>query len=208
MLAYLRGTVHSKEMTGAAADRLVLEVSGVGFELAVSRRTLLTVGQVGEAVTVHTALAIRENEWTIFGFATPKEREMFGLLQSVSGVGPKLALGLIGALGPDELARAILSADQKMISQAPGVGAKVAQRLILELKSKIQDWSERQGVAGSTTAPSPSATFEEVRSILGGLGYTPTEINLALKQAEDEQLGEDVELIIRQSLKVLGAVGR
>jgi len=208
MLSFLRGTVHSREITGGQAERLVLDVAGVGFEVAVSRRTLLTLPAVGEPAMVHTSLAIRENDWTLFGFSTGEEREMFNLVQSVSGVGPKLALALVGTLGPEELAEGIMAEDYKLISQAPGVGAKLAQRLILELKSKIEDWHSRKGMAQARPAPGKSGCAEEVREILEGLGYTPTEINLALKKADEDQIEQDVELLVRHSLKVLGAAAR
>ena len=209
MLSYLRGTIQLKEMNEGTADKLVVEVAGVGFELSVSHRTLVVLGPVGDEATIHTSLSIRENDWTIFGFASPDEREMFNLVQSVSGVGPKLALGLVGTLGPKALAEAIISDDAKMVSQAPGVGAKMAQRLILELKSKAEQWSSRRGVAATAGSPSRSAAFEEVRSILEGLGYTPTEISIALKRAEEEkEIAGDVEQLVRFSLKVLGAAAR
>lgn len=204
MLAYLHGTIALKEMTTGQADRLVLDVGGVGFELTVSRRTLMLLGLPGDEATVHTALTIRETEWNLFGFATQDERVIFGLLQSVSGIGPKLALALVGTLGPQQLAEAILSGDQKMISQAPGVGAKVAQRIILELKAKIEDWTRQRGLTAETPA-GWSTVSEEVRNILEGLGYTGTEISMALKKAREEKLDEDVESLVRFSLKVLGA---
>ncbi len=204
MLAYLRGTIQSKELTGGALDRVVLEVAGVGFELQVSHRTCLTVGDVGEESTVHTALAIRENDWTIFGFGCSEERELFNLVQSVSGIGPKLALALIGTFPPDDLAQAIIAEDHKAVAQAPGVGPKVAQRLILELKGKIEDWTMKRGLSQAPAASGRGVVIDEVRSILGGLGYTPTEVNTALKQVGVESAGEDVEQLVRQSLKVLG----
>ena len=163
------------------------------------------LGQPGESAVVHTALVIRETEWNIFGFASQDERQMFGLLQSVTGIGPKLALALVGTLGPQQLAESILAEDQKMISQAPGVGSKVAQRIILELKGKVEDW---QGQRGLTAEPAPTgwgAASEEVRSILEGLGYTPTEINQTLKKAQEDQVENDVEILVRYSLKTLGA---
>jgi holliday junction DNA helicase RuvA len=203
MLSYLKGTVVGKESTGGPNDRLVLEVGGIGFDLVVSRRTLLTVGQPGDDVMVHTALSIRENDWTIFGFAHADERQMFNLIQTVTGVGPKLALALIGTFGPQELADAILASDHKLISQAPGVGAKLAQRLILELKSKVENWQEQRGIS-STEGPARSSSQDEVREILNGLGYTPTEVSMALKSAADTGEG-DVESLVRVSLKFLGS---
>ncbi|HEY9717958.1 MAG TPA: Holliday junction branch migration protein RuvA [Trichormus sp.] len=205
MFAFLRGTIFSKEMLAGPADRLVLDVGGIGYELSVSRRTLISLGQPGEEAMVYTSLSIRENEWIVFGFATGEERQIFALLQSVSGIGPKLALGLVATLGPQELAEAILSEDQKLISQAPGVGLKVAQRLILELKSKMEDWLQQRQIAVEPRRGARNQVQEEVRSILEGLGYTATEINIALKKAKDEAVDEEVEQLVRFSLRVLGA---
>ncbi|HEY9714267.1 MAG TPA: Holliday junction branch migration protein RuvA, partial [Chroococcales cyanobacterium] len=122
----------------------------------------------------------------------------------VTGIGPKLAMALVGTLGPNQLAEAILSDDQKMISQAPGVGSKVAQRIILELKGKIEEWTKKRGIA-SAPQISGSTAFEEVRDVLEGLGYTATEINLVLKKAKEEAVEDDVETLVRFSLKLLGA---
>jgi Holliday junction DNA helicase RuvA len=206
MFAFLRGRIYSKEMQTGPADRLVLDVSGVGYELTVSRRTLVSLGQPGEEALVYTSLAIRESEWIIFGFATAEERQIFSLLQSVTGVGPKLALGLVATLGPQDLAEAILHGDQKLISQAPGVGLKVAQRLILELKGKMEEWLQQKQI---TVEPRGKGAWnqvsEEVRAVLEGLGYTASEVNMALKRAKEDSVDEDVEQLVRFSLKVLGA---
>lgn len=206
MLAYLRGTLQTREVSGGPADRIVIDVSGVGFELLVSARTAVSCGDIGDTVTVHTSLSIRENEWTIFGFSSKDEREMFSLLQSVTGVGPKLALALVGTLGTTQIAEAITNEDQKMLSQAPGVGSKVAQRIILELKSKVEDWQRNRGMA-PVAALGKARFMDEARSILEGLGYTPTEINHAFKTAQDEEVPDDVEVLVRHSLKVLGSAG-
>lgn len=206
MLAYLRGNIQSKQLTGGAVDRVVVEVAGIGFELQVSHRTFLNLGQAGSPITVNTALIVRENDWTIFGFSSLEEREMFNLVQSVSGIGPKLALALVGTLAPEDLAEAILAEDYKLISQAPGVGPKVAQRLILELKAKVEDWKLRKGISMAPAGNGRSAAFEEVREILAGLGYTMTEINSVLKKAEDDRVEDDVEVLVKHSLKALGTV--
>jgi len=209
MFAYLKGTIQAKEMSGGPVDRLVLDVSGVGFELSVSHNTLMTVGQIGDDVTVHVSLAIRENDWTLFGFASQDERTLFGLLQSVSGIGPRLALALVGTLGVDTLVDAVLSENQKMISQAPGVGAKVAQRIILEIKGKIKDFAGTRGMAAAAPAGSDrakNAVSEEVTEILQHYGYTPTEIHGALKQASKDGVAMDTaEELLRYTLKLLGA---
>ncbi len=207
MLAYLKGQIVVKEMSGGPVDRLVLDVNGVGYELAVAHSTLLLLGQPGDTIMVHTSVAVRETEWTIFGFRDNSERQLFNLLQSVTGIGPKLALGLVGTLGIETLVEAVLTENQKMISQAPGVGTKVAQRIILELKTKIEDFSHTLATKSfepSSLSASKSAVFEEVTEILGNLGYTPTEIHSALKKAKETTLATDsAEELVRFALKHL-----
>lgn len=206
VIAFIRGILQSREISGGPADRLVIDVGGVGFETLVARSTSAQVGELGQEVTIHTALSIRETEWQLFGFASTQEKEMFGLLQSVTGVGPKMALSLVGTLGPQRIVEAIAAEDQKTLSQAPGVGAKVAQRMILELKSKTEEWQIRRG-----TQKAPAGTNagrDETRQILADLGYTLTEINQAFKRLPEDADDDDVEQLVRQSLKVLGTSER
>jgi holliday junction DNA helicase RuvA len=205
MLSYLSGTIQKKEISGGTQDKLVLDVGGVGLEIYVTHTTLLTLGQLGEAVTIHTSLSIKETEWNIFGFATAQEKELFALLQSVSGIGPKLALTLVGSFAPAQLAQAIMDEDSDLITQAPGVGPKVAQRIVLELKSKIKDWHKKSQLASTTDGEGKSGTSEEVRAILTNLGYTVSEISMAFAEAKKAGVPQDVESIVRFSLKVLGA---
>lgn len=213
MLAYLKGIIRAKEMSGGPVDRLVIDVGGVGFELSVAHSTLMAVGQKDDEVVVHTSLAIRENEWTLFGFAHEEERQIFLLLQSVSGIGPKLALALVGTLGVDTLVEAVLTENQKMISQAPGVGAKVAQRIILEIKSKIEDFARARSMhetlpaaSGKSAGAGKNAILDEVTDILTHYGYTATEIHNAIKQASAEKVSYDsAEELLRFTLKLLGA---
>ncbi len=205
MLAYLKGEIREKELTGGQADRMVIDVGGIGFEIIVSKRTLLTQGAVGEKTIVPVSLIIRETEWTLFGFGSQDERELFAILQTVTGIGPKLALAVVGTLGVQQIVDAILSENQKLISQAPGVGAKVAQRIILELKSKVEEWVQRKGIGASNDDKASSRVEQEVEVILEGLGYTPTEINMTLKKAREETAIDDVEELVRFSLKVLGS---
>ena len=213
MLAYLKGIISAKEISGGPVDRLVLDVGGVGFELAVAHPTLLAIGQPGDDVTVHVAVSIRETEWTIFGFRDPAERQLFGLLQSVTGIGPKLALALVGTLGVATLVEAILTENQKMISQAPGVGAKVAQRIILELKTKIEEFARTSasGAIEPAARAAQSQTFDEVSDYLMELGYTPTEIHMVFKEAKVEAEAVDInnaEELLRYALKRLGKAAK
>ncbi len=207
MFAFLRGVIQSKEITGGTIDRLVLDVVGVGFELWMSTRTVLSIGQLGDEVIVHTWMSIRETEITLFGFQSAEERKLFQLLQTVNGVGPRLALSIVGTLGVKTVIDAILSEDTKTVSQTPGVGPKVAQRIVLELQTKVEEFAAKIG-AGSDVTSVDSSVKQEVRSILEGAGYTGTEIAMALKKAEDEEIlseDVDVESIVRFSLKVLGS---
>lgn len=205
MFAFLKGEIHSKDLCGGAVNRLVIEVSGVGFEVWMATRSLINVGKPGDDVLIHTFMSVRETEITLFGFETADERQMFLLLQTVSGVGPKLALAIVGTLGVKLLVDAVLSEDTKTISQTPGVGPKVAQRIALELHGKIEEFSSRMG-APLEPVKLKGEVQEEVRSILTNLGYTVTEVNNALRKAQlEEDLSEDVESLVRYSLKVLGA---
>lgn len=209
MFAFLKGTVHSKDVTGGPVDRLVLDVSGVGFEIWMASRTLLAIGEVGEEVMVHTSLAVRENDMTVFGFAALEERKMFQLLQTVSGVGPRLALAIVGTFSVRQFAEGVKAEDKKLISQAPGVGQKVAQRIVLELKSKVDDLLASEGgvVSGEGASGVSGNTHAEVRDILEGLGYTVTEINMAIKEAQAQSdHKEDIEELVRSCLKILGSV--
>jgi Holliday junction DNA helicase RuvA len=181
-------------------------VGGVGFEVLAARTTSTQVGEIGEEVTIHTSMSIRETEWQLFGFAFAEEKEMFGLVQSVTGVGPKMALSLVGTLGPQRIAEAIAAEDHKTLSQAPGVGPKVAQRMILELKSKSEEWQLRRGTKSAPAGK--SASRDEARQILEELGYTLTEINHAFKRLPEDSADDDVEILVRQSLKVLGTSDR
>ncbi|MBZ0188767.1 MAG: Holliday junction branch migration protein RuvA, partial [Candidatus Obscuribacterales bacterium] len=137
MFAFLKGVVHSKELMGGQDDRLVLDVSGVGFDIRMAPASLLAVAAPGEVALIHTWLCVRENDLTIFGFETVRQRKLFQALLKVTGVGPKMALSITGTLGVNQLIDAIAREDTKTISQAPGVGKKVAERVVLELKSKL-----------------------------------------------------------------------
>lgn len=206
VIAFIRGTLRTRDLSGSAAERVVIDVAGVGFEVLVSRVTAVNLGDVGNETTVHTSLIIRENEWTMFGFGTPEEKEIFTLLQSVTGVGPKMALSLTGTLGPVGVVDAIAAEDEKTLSQAPGVGPKVARRIILELKAKTEEWQLRKG---AIVAPyQGNGVRDEAKSILESLGYTTTEISHAFKQLSSESVSDDVEIWVRQSLKLLGAAER
>jgi Holliday junction DNA helicase RuvA len=178
MIAQLTGTV--RHLT---TEKVVLEVGGVGYAISLTPRTSLQI-VMGAALTLSTTLVVREDSLTLFGFLDPSERDIFETLQSVSGIGPKVALAITGALSPDELAQAIAAEDVKTIEKVPGIGKKGAQRLILELKGKLV----------SDSAPQLSSSHHGVRdqllAALTGLGFSAKESDLAIN-ASLNQLAED-----------------
>lgn len=178
MIAQLTGTV--RHLT---TEKVVLEVGGVGYAISLTPRTSLQI-VMGSALTLSTTLVVREDSLTLFGFLDPNERDIFETLQSVTGIGPKVALAITGALTPDELAHAIAAEDIKTIEKVPGIGKKGAQRLILELKGKLV----------SDSAPQITSAHLGVRdqllAALTGLGFSAKESDLAIN-ASLNQLAED-----------------
>lgn len=213
MFAYIKGVLQEKMAQGNAGYQLVLDSHGFGLQLQVSQQTFAELPEIGEEAQIYTVFVIKESECILFGFASQEEKELFLLLTSVSGIGPKLALGLLGTFNPKQLCEAIVQENDKLITQAPGVGAKVAGRIILELKTKIEDWREKHVSDGeyvtSDRSDRNSGIDEEVRLILAGLGYSHSEITQTLaavkKHPQAGSLSHDVEGLVRESLKLLGA---
>jgi Holliday junction DNA helicase RuvA len=191
MIARLSGT-----LAETTADGAVIDVGGVGYQLLASARTLDSLGPIGGEVTVLTELQVREDAWTLFGFGSAGERDSFRALTSVQGVGGRVAMAILSALAPDELARAIAQEDKAMIGRANGVGPKLAARIANELKGKL-------GVAalGQSLAPRAGAAADAL-SALANLGFKPAEASAAVNAAEDE-LGADAGLdaLVRLALR-------
>jgi Holliday junction DNA helicase RuvA len=180
-----------------SADGAVIDVGGVGYLVQCSGRTLDTLGPVGGEVLILTALQVREDAWTLFGFGSTAERDTFRALTSVQGVGGRLALAILSALTPDELARAVSQGDKAMIGRANGVGPKLAARIANELQGKL-------GVVGlGGAAPTPRAgAAADALSALANLGFKPAEASAAVNAAQDE-LGADAGLdaLVRLALR-------
>jgi Holliday junction DNA helicase RuvA len=194
VIAFLTGTV-----VGKSAGAALLDVGGVGFRLLMSTRSLASLPAMGDSVTVHTYLNVREDELTLFGFESEDERSLFETLISVSGVGPKVALSVLSALRPDALRAAVASDDVAVLSSVPGVGKKTAQRLALELKDKLDLPDLGEGARGARPAAAA-----EVREALLSMGFTSTEAAAALRGAED---GATAEQLLKAALKSLGGRG-
>jgi holliday junction DNA helicase RuvA len=194
MIARLTGTL--AEMT---ADHAVLDVGGVGYLVQASARTLSAIGPVGGTVMLLTEMQVREDSMTLFGFGSAGERDWFRLLISVQGVGGKVALAILSTLEADELSRAVSSGDKAMVARANGVGPKLAQRIVMELKDKIG--GVVLGAAGSLPKAAAGAAADAV-SALANLGFKPGEAGAAVAAAEAE-LGDGASLdaLVRLALK-------
>ncbi len=182
MYAYLEGKVAEK-----GHGELVLDVGGVGYSLLCSMTTLASVPSAGENMRVYTFLSVREDVLELFGFSSREEKAMFMRLCSVSGIGPRTALGVLGSMPLKDLHLAIMTGDTTALSRAPGVGKKTAQRIALELKDQVSqdDFAAlpKGQVAGSF---SRGDAFTEAMQALQSLGYTPTEAGRALQAVKDQ----------------------
>ena len=199
MIASVRGTV-----TAVTLDQVVIEVGGVGLAVRATPSTLAGLRR-GEQVRLATTLVVREDSLTLFGFASDAAKELFELVQSVSGVGPKIALALIAVLEPDELRRALASGDYATLTRAPGIGRKGAERLVLELRDKV-------GVVagGVVTGPMAAAAWRpKLAEALVGLGFTVKQADDAIAtlaaDTDDPAVADgDVGVLLRRALGLLG----
>lgn len=169
MISLLSGIVRSIQ-----SDRLVVEVGGFGLTVLVTPLTTTQVN-LGSQIQLFTSLVVREDSLTLFGFVNEESRSLFELVQTVSGIGPKVALSILGALTPEDLGRAIAQEDIAAIEKVPGIGRKGAQRLILELKGKLSDLSHAQLYKGHQPA-----WREQLSSALVSLGFSPKESDGAI----------------------------
>lgn len=195
MIAKLRGLLDS-----FTADHAVIDVAGVGYLVQASARTLSALGAIGDEVVLHTEMQVSDDAIRLIGFARVEERDWFRLLTSVQGVGARVALSILSTLSSDELHRAIASGDKAMVARANGVGPKLAQRIVNELKDKAGGIA--LGTGGLAPAlPSVGAAADAV-SALANLGFKPAEASAAVAKAEAE-LGAEASLdaLVRLALK-------
>ena len=193
---YLNGTV-----TAIEPNLVVIDCGGVGYECATTAHTISQLKQ-GQTHKLYTYCNIREDAFEIFGFASKEEKRCFELLLSVSGVGPKAALNILSATTPSGFQLAVASGDEKALTAAQGVGKKLAQRVLLELKDKLKlDGTDTAVSVGSTAAPQRSSHASEAAAALAVLGYSQSEIAHAMKGLNTETM--TVEEIVRQSLRAM-----
>ena len=184
MIAFIEGKVAEKN-----PGELVLSAGGVGFSLMCSNATLAAAPEKDKVIRCHTVLNVREDAMELFGFATKQEREMFRRLCSVTGVGAKTALGILSSLPLRDLSIAIVTGDITSLSRAPGIGKKTAQRIVLELKDKVeqQDVSLPKGEVSAPVAAAPAGGIHrEAQAALQALGYTSAEAARAINLVRDQ----------------------
>lgn len=207
MIHFIHGT-----LSDVAEGLVVVEAAGVGYGIHVPATVIGALPPIGEDIKIYTYFSLTQNGVDLYGFLSPEDREMFTMLLTVSGIGPKGALGILSALTPDDLRMAIVTGDSKAISRAPGVGNKTAQRVVLELKDKL-DATEvfssaldhGHGAEAAVDAGAAAGVYgaqKEAVEALVALGYSNVEASRAVKKVELSE-GMTVDQILKASLKNL-----
>lgn len=201
MYAYLKGTI--EEIT---EDNLVLEVNQIGYNIKISSGTAGLLSGVGSFVKIYTYTLVREDTFQLYGFLTKDDLEIFKKLITVNGIGPKGGLAILSVMSADELRFAILSGDAKAIAKAPGIGAKTAERVILDLKDKIslEDALASKEISSPAAITGETMDYEKKEAVeaLVALGYSSSEALKAVKQVEITE-DSDTEDILKKALKYL-----
>ena len=204
MIGFLRGQV-----TFLGEDQVMLDVGGVGYRAFVPHSTRTRLPEVGKEAFLWTFLQVREDALTLYGFKDEDEYQLFELLQSVSGVGPKLALSILSAVTPDAFRLAVAREDVALLTKVPGVGKKTAQRLCLELKDKVGELPASPGArvaAGLAPVAAAADEYGEAAEALAGLGYSRGEVASALERLRQNHADGPVlttEALVLQALRLL-----
>ena len=201
MISYLKGTLEALE-----EDKVVIDVGGIGYGVFMSGQAMGLLPSIGKEVKIHTDLNVKEDAMQLYGFLTKDDLEVFKLLIGVNGIGPKGGLGVLSALSPDELRFAVMSSDVKAICQAPGIGKKTAEKLILELRDKLRLEDALEHLASENEVQGAAAYQGEVQSdavqALVALGYGSTEALKAVRQVDITE-NMEVEEVLKQALKLM-----
>jgi len=204
MIAYLSGKLLEKE-----ANLVIIDVGGVGYEVIIPLSTFYDLGEAGEDVSLRIYTYVREDAFQLFGFKTVRERELFLLLISVSGIGPKSAVTALSGMSADEIIGAIRQNNLARLNSIPGVGKKTAERIVIELRDKIAKLSAassadmKAGSIASTAEASEGDVYDDAISALVNLGYQRNAAEKALKQAMQEGTEMSVQKLLRRSLQLL-----
>lgn len=198
MIASVRG-----EVLEIALDHTVIEAAGIGYRLNVTPATLSTLTR-GEETRLYTAMIVREDSMTLFGFADTEARDLFGLLQTVSGVGPRLAMAVLAVLEPESLRKALAESNVAALTRVPGIGKRGAERMVVELRDKVNLVPVQSGPPGSTPTPVITPVREQVVEALTGLGFPLKQAEQAIDSVLAEQPAADTSVGLRAALNLLG----
>lgn len=206
MIAVLRGRLVNRRATsGGDAVEAVVDVSGVGYRVIIPTGLAARIVTSGDEIEIHTSLQVREDAMDLYGFPTVDTRDLFELLITVSGVGPKLGLAILGTLAPDTLRRAVVDGDVDALTVVSGIGKKSAQRLVLELKDKLASFGSGDTDLTVASGDTTSSTIGEVRLALIELGYSNAEAQRAVEPLDPED--GDVGELLRTALRSLAMAG-
>jgi Holliday junction DNA helicase RuvA len=198
VIAHLRGQILSK-----TPNAVVIDCGGVGYELAISVTTYTEIGEIGAEARLHVHTHVREDALLLFGFAEPTEKRLFEKLLTISGIGPKLAITVLSGISADRLVGAIRSGDHATLTRIPGIGKKTAERVVLELKDKLDDLVGFTA-EGVVVRPSLGATAEDVLSALVNLGYPRPIAQKAVESAaKDSAVSGDFEKLFRAAMSAV-----
>lgn len=197
MFAYIKGTFEFRTM-----DYIVVDVNGIGYKIFMSENSMKNIGEIGTIVKVHTYLKVREDDVSIYGFSSVEELRMFELLVSVSGIGAKSAITILSNIEPSTFAVAVVSNDVNTLKKLPGIGAKSAQRIILELKDKLKSIDvENQENTELSNIMTKNENVEELITALQVLGYSRKEIENILPKLDKND--SNLESMIKKALLLL-----
>jgi len=206
LIAHVKGTVARK-----GPDSVVVDVHGVGYLVNVPTGSAVSLPAEGDTVLLHTTMAVRADDISLYGFASLIELELFQMAMGVTGVGPRVALGLLGALGADAFVAAVASNDVRTIMRAPGVGQKLAQRIVLELGEKVAQlaFERRVEAAAGQAGAGRTEALDDVVGALMNWGYSRSDARRAAERAfSSSDAGADVAAVVRHALQLLSGEGR
>ena len=207
MYDYLKGKITSKQLNSYRGTYIVVETNNIGYLISTNKRTIEKIEETEKEYKIYISLSHKEDSMSLTGFLTKEERDIYNILQSVSGIGIKMALGILDEFSIPELIDIMITQDFKELSRAKGIGAKVAQKIILELKDKLINWSNVTPIDVAdikTTTDVNQEAIIEVQSVLISLGYSANEAKDAIKQVINlRKEANSTEDILKFSLEIL-----
>ena len=188
MISYLKGTIANIYKISGNRWTIILEVNSIAYELQIPSQLAQQLPEIGATTQIFTHFQIKEDQAVLYGFSSAAERDLFRQLISVSGIGAALAIALLDTLGLPDLVQAIVTGNIRALAKTPGVGNKTAERIALELKTKLSQWRTETGLSQSIPSGPSAAIIEDVEMTLLALGYTHNEVSKAIKAVSEDSL--------------------